>query len=122
YHGAKKTKVIFVTSFVGALVNVIVNLILIKYIGLYGVVISSFTAFLGVWLIRVAASIRYFKISIHYLDMVVLLSLITLANFVPFIFGPLGLLISICLGAIVFVAYNWKGLRMVYVRFLSVLR
>src|SRR5699024_4224136 len=41
YHGAKKTKVIFVTSFVGALVNVIVNLILIKYIGLYAVVISS---------------------------------------------------------------------------------
>jgi len=122
YHGAKRTKVIFITSFVGALVNVVVNLILIKYIGLYAVVISSLIAFLAVWFIRVVASNRYFKITINYQDMGVLLSLITLANFVPFIFGPLGLLISICIGGIVFVTYNWKGLRMVYVRFLSVLR
>lgn len=122
YHGAKKTKVIFVTSFVGALVNVIVNLILIKYIGLYAVVISSLIAFLVVWLIRAFASNHYFKITIHYQDMIVLLSLIILANFVPFIFGPLGLLVSICLGSIVFVAYNWGILRMVYVRFLSVIR
>src|SRR5690625_3211453 len=119
YNEAIKTKVIFVTSFVGALVNVIVNLILIKYIGLYAVVISRFISFLVVWLISVVASNRYFKITIHYQDMIVLLSLIALANFAPFIFGPLGLLISICIGAVVFVAYNWKGLRMVYVRFLS---
>src|SRR5690625_4375711 len=119
YHGAKKTKVIFVTSFVGALVNVIVNLILIKYIGLYAVVISSLIAFSVVWLIRAFASNHYFKITIHYQDMIVLLSLIILANIAPFVFGSIGLLICICLGGVVFVAYNWGIVKLVYVKMLA---
>src|SRR5690625_754325 len=119
---SKKTKVIFVTSFVGALVNVIVNLILIKYIGLYAVVISSFIAFLVVWLIRVFASKRYFKITIDYKDMVILLSLIAIANFVPFIFGPIELFICICLGGVVFISYNLKLIKLISSRLRSIFR
>ena len=116
YHGAKKTKVIFVTSFVGALVNVIVNLILIKSIGLYAVVISTALAFATVWLIRVFSSQRYFKITINYQDMVVLLFLIILANIAPFVFEPIGLLISICFGGVVFIAYNLNLIALIYRR------
>ncbi len=118
YHGAKKTKVIFVTSFVGALVNVIINLIFIKYIGLYAVVLSTLLAFLTVWLMRVFSSSSYFKITINYKDMVILLLLIILANIAPFTLGPIGLLICICLGGVVFVMYNWRIVKLVYVKLL----
>jgi len=119
YHGAKKTKVIFVTSFVGALVNVIVNLILIKYIGLYAVVISSLIAFITVWLMRIFSSYRYFKIKINYKDMIILLLLIILANIAPFGLGPFGLLICICLGCIVFIIYNWTIVKLIHITILT---
>src|SRR5699024_4953988 len=49
YHGAKKTNVIFVTSIIGAFVNVLFNVIFIQFLGMYAVVISTFLAFLITW-------------------------------------------------------------------------
>ncbi|WP_188454983.1 lipopolysaccharide biosynthesis protein [Virgibacillus oceani] len=109
YHGAKKTNVILVTAVSGAIVNVLFNLVLINYIGLYAVALSTFLAFLTMWLIRIVSSKRYFRITLHYRDMFVLFPVIIASIIVPFIFNTIGLWISICFGVMLFFIYN-KGL------------
>lgn len=114
YHGAKKTNLIFISSLVGAAINVLVNLLLIQYIGLYAVAISTFVAFLVMWLMRVYFAGAYFHIQMNYRDMAVLLPLTAIAMIVPFIFNWVGIVISICLAILVFFIYNWGLITLVY--------
>lgn len=111
YHGAKKTNIIFVTSVIGALVNVIINLILINYIGLYAVAISTFLAFLTMWVIRIYSANVYFKIKLRYLDMVLLFAFILLAIVAPFVLNTTGIVVSIIISLILFVIYNMEIIK-----------
>lgn len=65
YVAEKNTKAIASTSIVSAVINIIVHLALIKFIGLYAAVISTFVAFFVMSIYRLMdASKRYFKIKI----------------------------------------------------------
>jgi O-antigen/teichoic acid export membrane protein len=44
--GIKKTKISLILNFIGAVINVIVNLLLIPIIGIYGAAISTLTSYL----------------------------------------------------------------------------
>lgn len=112
YHGAKKTKVIFFTSLIGAIINVLVNLVFITYIGLYAVVLSTLVAFLAVWLIRIFSAGDYFKIIIGWGDFLILFPAMIVAIIAPFMLGNVGLIIAICLGGCLFVGYNWSIIRL----------
>lgn len=63
YVAEKNTKAIASTSIVSAVINIIVHLVLIKFIGLYAAVISTFVAFFVMSIYRLMdAGERYFKI------------------------------------------------------------
>ena len=65
YVAEKNTKAIASTSIVSAVINIIVHLVLIKFIGLYAAVISTFVAFFIMSIYRLMdASKRYFKVRI----------------------------------------------------------
>ena len=65
YVAEKNTKAIASTSIVSAVINIIVHLALIKFIGLYAAVISTFVAFFVMSIYRLMdASKRYFKVRI----------------------------------------------------------
>ena len=65
YVAEKNTKAIASTSIVSAVINIIVHLVLIKFIGLYAAVISTFVAYFVMSIYRLAdASKRYFKIKV----------------------------------------------------------
>lgn len=114
YHGARKTNLIFVSSLVGAAINVLVNLLLIQYIGLYAVAISTFLAFLAMWLMRIYFAGAYFHIRINYRDMLILLPILAVAMLVPFVFDWIGIVVSICLGFLMFFVFNWGLIKLVY--------
>lgn len=114
YHGAKKTTIIFITSMVGAIINVLVNFIFIKHIGLYAVVLSSLLAFLTVWIIRVFSAHHYFRIYMNFKDMIILFPLMILAIIAPFVLEKVGLVVGIAIGGILFVGYNWRLAQMVW--------
>lgn len=65
YVAKKNTKAIASTSIVSAVINIIVHLVLIKFIGLYAAVISTFMAFFIMSIYRlIDVSKRYFKVKI----------------------------------------------------------
>jgi O-antigen/teichoic acid export membrane protein len=65
YHGSKETKIIFKTTFIGAIFNIIVNLCLINYIGLYSCAVSTVVGYFIMWIFRVFNKNSDFKIKIE---------------------------------------------------------
>ncbi|MBY7144646.1 oligosaccharide flippase family protein [Virgibacillus sp. NKC19-3] len=113
FHGAKKTNIIFTTTFVGAGINVLFNLIFINVLGLYTVAISTFLAFFTMWVIRVFASTHYFKITMNKRDLFVLFLLIIGATVAPFVLSHTGVLISIVIGIALFFVYNKDAITLI---------
>lgn len=105
YVAEKNTKAIASTSIVSAVINIIVHLVLIKFIGLYAAVISTFVAFFVMSIYRlVDASKRYFKIKI---DMkFIIQSLIALIFvFVSYYINNIYLNVFVVLFAVLFAIY-----------------
>ena len=74
YVANKNTKAIASTSIVSAIINIIVHLCLIKFIGLYAAVVSSFVAYFVMSIYRtIDISKKYFKINLDF--KIILLSL-----------------------------------------------
>lgn len=66
YIAKKNTKAIANTSIVSAIINIVVHLVLIKFLGLYAAVISTFTAYFVMSIYRlIDVKKRYFKIEIN---------------------------------------------------------
>lgn len=84
FHGAKQTKAILRSSIWGAVVNLLVNLILVKFIELYAIAISSFIAFFVTWIIRVREARGYFTIKLNVFEIFLLMVLVIGSCFVPF--------------------------------------
>lgn len=105
YVAKKNTKAIASTSIVSAVINIIVHLVLIKFIGLYAAVISTFMAFFIMSIYRlIDVSKRYFKIKI---DMkFVIQSLIALIFvFVSYYINNIYLNVFVVLFAVLFAIY-----------------
>ncbi len=83
YVAKKNTKAIANTSVISAIINIIVHLTLIKFVGLYAAVISTFVSFFIMSIYRVIdINKKYFRIKINK-------SLITKTIIVLIIVGPL---------------------------------
>ncbi|MBC2079891.1 oligosaccharide flippase family protein [Listeria booriae] len=65
-----RTNQVFITSLVGALLNVGLNLVLIPRIGLYGAAIATTVSFFFVWLVRLVQTRKYVKIRIQYITLI----------------------------------------------------
>lgn len=108
YHGAKKTDVIFITSVIGAIINIVINFLFIPLIGLYAVGLSSIVAFLFSWISRIVYAKPYFHIDIHYGEMFLILLVITIANIAPFKFDIISLIVMSVVYFGFFVYFNFS--------------
>lgn len=75
----KKTNGAFFTSLIAAVINIVIGLGTVKYIGLYGPAIGTVVAFLAQWFIRAYQMRPYFKVKINYkhLSVLTILCIIT---------------------------------------------
>lgn len=105
YVAEKNTKAIASTSIVSAVINIIVHLVLIRFIGLYAAVISTFVAFFVMSIYRLMdASKRYFKIKINM--KFIIQSLIALIFvFVSYYINNIYLNVFVVLFAVLFAIY-----------------
>ncbi|WP_330949213.1 lipopolysaccharide biosynthesis protein [Virgibacillus sp. MG-45] len=114
FHGAKQTNQIFWSTVVGALVNVVINLLLISLLGLYAIAISTFGAFLLTWLLRIKGANKLFHVELPQKDMAILFPLVGISIALPFILSKLWLAISIFFSILLFIGFNWQLIKNVY--------
>src|SRR5690606_29584244 len=103
---AKRTKTIFTTTAVGAIVNVGLNLLLIPFFELYGVSIATLAAFFVTWAMRVKSGKQLFTIKFNYIKVILLLFIIVLSSMLPFIIDGYFLFIIILINLLIFVLLN----------------
>lgn len=84
YQASKKTKSILITSIWGAVINILINLVLVKYIGLYASAVSTAISFAVMWIARVVEKDKGFKININYNEFILLGSILSLAIVLSF--------------------------------------
>ncbi|MCH5320246.1 MAG: oligosaccharide flippase family protein [Eubacterium sp.] len=101
-----KTSQAATTSIYGAIINAVVNLAFIKLIGLYAAAISTFIAFLVMFIVRVIQTRKTMPIKIEYFKFIVLF-LISLATVIISIFTQIKYdIVLLVIGAVLFVIVN----------------
>ena len=65
FSAVKDTKTLGITTALGALINIILNVILIKFIGVIGAAIATAFSIFVVWLIRIFKISKYIKLNLN---------------------------------------------------------
>lgn len=76
YTSAMKTKMLFYSTVIGALTNIVLNLLMIPSLGALGAAIATMTSYLVVWLVRMIHSSKIMKLEYHYFDDVLCFALV----------------------------------------------
>jgi O-antigen/teichoic acid export membrane protein len=71
YGAAKKNISVAITTFIAAIINIVINIILIPRLGIMGAVISTAIAYTAIGLFRMIDSQRFFAFQINYLKFAV---------------------------------------------------
>lgn len=109
YVAKKNTKAIASTSIVSAVINIIVHLVLIKFIGLYAAVISTFMAFFIMSIYRlIDVSKRYFKVKID-INFIIQSLIALIVVFISYYINNIYLNVFVVLFAVFFVIYINKN-------------
>lgn len=112
YMKNNKTSQAATTSVYGALINAVVNIGLIQFIGLYAAAISTFVGFFIMFLVRVKQTKDIMKITIAWREFILLFVLAFVSACIASISGiavDTGMMI---VGALLFVLYNNSELKM----------
>lgn len=108
YQNSKETKGLFSTAVIGALLNIVINILIVPSLGIQGASLSTMLAFLFVWVSRVIQTRKYFKIwidkpKLYFFIIISVLAIWAYFNGYPYI-QPLLMLLSI----VIFIVLNWK--------------
>lgn len=66
YTSAKKTKMLFVSTIIAAITNIVLNAILIPALGAQGAALATFASYFIIWLIRLIDTRKIIKLKIAY--------------------------------------------------------
>lgn len=109
----KRTRGAFSTTIVAAIVNIIIGIGLIRWLGLFAPALGTAFSFLIQWILRARQMKNYFKVHVDIKCLVTLLSLMTISTFVYYMDNLLFQLISMGLGVIIFCLFNKSLLQFV---------
>lgn len=111
YLRSGKTKKAFSTSIYGAIINALVNLLFVRYIGLQAAAISTFVGFLVMWLIREKQNREDLQIQIHWAEMIIMTLMSVLFSVLSIMFGTSANLGLLVVGMVGFCAFNIKDIK-----------
>lgn len=122
YLKGKKTSGAAKTSIYGAIINIVINIFCIKFIGLFAAAISTFIGFFIMWIIRVMQTKREFPVKIDWKNFwLLLITSIILCMVSIWTKNAIDILITV-LGTIVFLIINKNEVRIVIEKIKSIIK
>ena len=106
----KKTNRAFITSVYGTIINVIINVLLIKIIGLQAVAVSTFIGFFVIWIIREKENRNELNIVVKWNELILLIASCIIVAIVSINCDILYNAVLMVVSSIVFCIYNRKDL------------
>lgn len=109
YLSSKKTIGAFFTTILGAVINFIINILFITYIGLYAAAISTMISYFVIWIYRIYSTRDFFNIHLNKKRIAVLLLLNLLSSIaIIYLDEYLEIIIMIIFTSFCFVIFNKK--------------
>lgn len=102
----KKTSGAFSTTIIAAVINLMIGIGLIKWIGLFAPALGTAVSFLVQWIIRSYQMRDYFMVKIQKSAMICLLLFMALITTVYYMNNSLMQVLALLFGTIVFISYN----------------
>lgn len=108
YISAKDSKNATITTTIGALINCIINLVFIKFIGIWAACLSTLVAYFAVYIIRVYQTRKYFRIDLNRKVFFVLLSIAIAYSAIVIVANNIFLIFMTIIAIIIMIYFN-KG-------------
>lgn len=105
YGGIKKSKLVFYSTFSGALVNIVLNLLLIPYLKAYGAAIATIISYIVVYLVRLHNIKKYVSMNHYEMKIIVSIALMLGISILYSIGNIVTILISVVLSIVMIVIY-----------------
>lgn len=109
YQSANDTKGSFQTTVIGAVMNIVINILAIPVFGIEGAAISTLISYLVVWLIRVVQTRKYFSIKINKKELISLIIILSIFAGVYYINNIIVEIIMALSSVVIFILYNKEG-------------
>lgn len=111
YLSAGDTRGSFYTTIIGAVLNIIINIVALPILGIEGAAVSTLLSYLIVWVVRIVQTRKYFNIKINIKDFSILLTLGIIFCCLYYVDNFVLNIFMILLSVAIFVYYN-KGMVM----------
>ncbi|MCA0985180.1 oligosaccharide flippase family protein [Halobacillus yeomjeoni] len=120
---SKKTGGAFTTSLYGGIINIVVGILIIPYLGLFGASLSTMIGFLVMWLFRMRQTKKFFYIRIEWLSFISSLTILIIQSLLLFVnmHSFFSSLLHLLLFSLV-VIINKKPLKRIFLFFLTKIR
>ena len=110
YLRSRNTKSAFITSVYAAIINAVINLCFVKFIGMQASAVSTFIAFFVMWLVRERQNRKELKIDINWVLFLLLTSITVVIALASIFFNVNINAISGIFTLVIFVVFNKKTL------------
>ena len=97
YIATKNTHKAFTTSIMGSLVNIIINVLLISYIGIQAAAASTLLAYLTLWVVRIYQTRIYYTITIDYKKLVLSIFVVLYQSYLIIYYEDINIVMQIFL-------------------------
>ncbi len=111
YVATKKTAEIAKTTFIAALINIVVNILLVKHIGLYAASISTFVGYLLTLVYRIIDTRKYIKIRLDIKQILGISVLIFISTFVYYLNNKFVSIIILPIFMMLAILFNKETIR-----------
>ncbi len=107
----KKTGGAFTTTVVAAVINVMIGIGFVKYIGLFAPALGTMVSFMIQWLLRTYQMREYFKVKIDKKDFSILFVFMSISTWVYYLNSMVANVVSFGSGVIIFLLFNRSFVR-----------
>lgn len=111
YVRQKKTKNASFTSIYGAVINIVVNIALIRFIGLYAAEISTFVGFFVMWVVRERQNREELQITINLKKFLPYFAVALIVSTISAMFNLYVDIIVFIVGGVYFLIVNWNDIK-----------
>lgn len=119
YIAAKKTGGVFKTSVIGAIINVVINLLLVPVIGINGASIGTMLSFLVIWILRIKDTKKFVDLQINLPKITTMIAIISVQIYILYMELPIGYLLQIGLFVII-ILVNFVEIKEIVSKILNI--
>lgn len=114
YIALKKTKEIALTTIYSGIINIVVHLLLVKYIGIYAAIISTIISYLVIFIYRYIDIRKYVKVKLPYITIIVIFTVLGISTTMYLINNVYLNIFNLVLTLLFIIIYNRKDIKNYY--------